>query len=476
MAAPDAFGRSWERRRFRSPYLRNALWDAGYAVDTLETAADWIRAPELAAALVQALDAGLEGENERVHAFAHLSHVYGSGTRDLRDLHLPPVAPPGGHPPSLAGAQDGRQPDRSSSTAGRSATSTGSAATTSRTSASRRASSGWPALRDDRRPVRSRRADGPGGAPRAAGRRRPERRVPGASAGPPGRRHDRRPITSSRSTAGPRACGRSSSTRRARSSPGPGSRIEPYVSPQPGWAEQDPEIWWRALGEAIRRVLAEPAVRRDALAGVALTTQRASVVVVDAAGDPLRPAIVWLDQRRTEGLPPVGGPDRRSRSGSSASARPWPRSRPTPRSTGSAATSPRSGRGRPASCSCPGSSPGGWSVARSTRSRCQVGYVPFDYKRLRWSAPGDWKWKVAPVDPAMLPGARPAGRPARRDHADGRRRRPGSRSGCRSSPRPPTRPARSSARAPSTRRSGRSRTGRRRRSTRPIGATSRRSR
>ena len=80
VAAPGAFGRGWDASRFRQPYLRNALWDAGYAVDTLETATDWSRAPGLAAALVQALDAGLEGENERVHAFAHLSHVYSSGT------------------------------------------------------------------------------------------------------------------------------------------------------------------------------------------------------------------------------------------------------------------------------------------------------------------------------------------------------------------------------------------------------------
>jgi alkyldihydroxyacetonephosphate synthase len=78
--APGAFGRQWEASRFRQPYLRNGLWDAGFAVDTLETATDWSRAPELAAALVQALNAGLEAENERVHAFAHLSHVYSSGT------------------------------------------------------------------------------------------------------------------------------------------------------------------------------------------------------------------------------------------------------------------------------------------------------------------------------------------------------------------------------------------------------------
>ena len=83
--------------------------------------------------------------------------------------------------------------------------------------------------------------------------------------------------------------------------------IEPYVSPEPTWAEQDPEVWWTALGEACRRLWADPAARADAVAGVALTTQRVTIVVSDDEGTPLRPAIVWLDQRRTEDLPPVGG-------------------------------------------------------------------------------------------------------------------------------------------------------------------------
>ena len=66
VAAPGAFGRGWDANRFHGPYLRNAMWAAGYAVDTLETAVDWTRAPELAAALVQVLNAGLDGENEKV--------------------------------------------------------------------------------------------------------------------------------------------------------------------------------------------------------------------------------------------------------------------------------------------------------------------------------------------------------------------------------------------------------------------------
>jgi sugar (pentulose or hexulose) kinase len=42
---------------------------------------------------------------------------------------------------------------------------------------------------------------------------------------------------------------------------------------------------------------------------------------------------------------------------------------------------------------------------------CQVGYVPFDYKGLRWAKPSDWKWQAVPVDPAMLPELIPPTKP-----------------------------------------------------------------
>jgi alkyldihydroxyacetonephosphate synthase len=73
-------GPAWDRQRLRAPYLRDALWTAGYAVDTLETAIDWARLPALAAALGPALRHGLEAEGERVHAYSHLSHLYPSGS------------------------------------------------------------------------------------------------------------------------------------------------------------------------------------------------------------------------------------------------------------------------------------------------------------------------------------------------------------------------------------------------------------
>src|SRR5262245_32456127 len=56
--------------------------------------------------------------------------------------------------------------------------------------------------------------------------------------------------------------------------------IEPYVSPQPGWAEQDPEVWWTAIGEACRKLWSAAAAvgaGPERVAGVALTTQRVTL-------------------------------------------------------------------------------------------------------------------------------------------------------------------------------------------------------
>ena len=73
------FGNEWHKGRFHTPYLRNTLWELGYAVDTLETATSWEQVPEMITAIEEALIPGLEAEGERVHAFTHLSHFYKNG-------------------------------------------------------------------------------------------------------------------------------------------------------------------------------------------------------------------------------------------------------------------------------------------------------------------------------------------------------------------------------------------------------------
>ncbi len=76
--------------------------------------------------------------------------------------------------------------------------------------------------------------------------------------------------------------------------------IEPYFSEHPGWAEQRPEYYWEMLCRTTTQLLAEHPVPRERLAAVALTTQRLTMVNVDRDGNPLRPAIVWLDERRAD--------------------------------------------------------------------------------------------------------------------------------------------------------------------------------
>jgi alkyldihydroxyacetonephosphate synthase len=72
-------GNEWRKTRFKTPYLRNTLWDLGYAVDTLETALPWSSLAAATEAVLRSLRRGLEDRGERVLAFSHESHVYPTG-------------------------------------------------------------------------------------------------------------------------------------------------------------------------------------------------------------------------------------------------------------------------------------------------------------------------------------------------------------------------------------------------------------
>ena len=72
----------------------------------------------------------------------------------------------------------------------------------------------------------------------------------------------------------------------------------PFRAEQPGWAEQDPEDWWRAAAEAIRAVLAQAGdAAAESIAAVGLTGQMHGLVLLDDTGRVLRPSLIWCDQR-----------------------------------------------------------------------------------------------------------------------------------------------------------------------------------
>lgn len=184
--------------------------------------------------------------------------------------------------------------------------------------------------------------------------------------------------------------------------------LEPYYSNRPGWAEQDPDYYWESLCKACRQLWTLEGVKKERIKGVALTTQRATMICVDRNGTPLRPAIVWLDQRRAEGVEPLGGL--------------WGAAFKLAGVSNTVAYLQAEAEANWLRLNQPKVWKktdkylflSGYLTHRLTGRYvdsvgCQVGYVPFDYKKQRWASNWSWKWKALQVDPEMLPQLVPTG-------------------------------------------------------------------
>ena len=71
----------------------------------------------------------------------------------------------------------------------------------------------------------------------------------------------------------------------------------PFETPRPLWSEQDAALFWDGAVKSIRTVLATSGVAAADIAGVGLTGQMHGLCALDATGEPLRPCILWNDQR-----------------------------------------------------------------------------------------------------------------------------------------------------------------------------------
>jgi xylulokinase len=78
------------------------------------------------------------------------------------------------------------------------------------------------------------------------------------------------------------------------------SEHAPMSAPQIGWAEQAPQDWWRAARRAIPECLSKGSVKPEEITGIGLTGQMHGLVMLDDAGEVIRPAILWCDQRTEE--------------------------------------------------------------------------------------------------------------------------------------------------------------------------------
>jgi sugar (pentulose or hexulose) kinase len=182
--------------------------------------------------------------------------------------------------------------------------------------------------------------------------------------------------------------------------------IQPYYSTAPGLAEQDPEVFWKGVCDACQGLWVQ-GVDKSSIVAVTLTTQRSTIFNVDKNGKSLRPAIHWLDQRRTEGLKPVGGL--------------WGAAFAIAGAAGTVAYLQAEAEANWIQTH----QPEVWKetykylflsgflthrlVGQFVDSvSCQVGYVPFDYKAQAWAKSWDWKWQAVPMDKGLLPDLIPA--------------------------------------------------------------------
>ena len=184
--------------------------------------------------------------------------------------------------------------------------------------------------------------------------------------------------------------------------------IEPYYSDQPGWAEQKAEYFWDKLCKACNELWPQLDFPISAIKSVALTTQRATVVNLDRDGNPLRPAIVWLDQRLEQDLPGMG-------IWSAAFA--LAGERDTVRFFRSQAESHWLKNNQPEIWDRTDKYLllSGYLTYKMTGKfvdsvASQVGYLPFDFKRHKWCHRLDWKWQALPIKRQQLPELIPAGK------------------------------------------------------------------
>src|SRR4051812_8868743 len=76
-----------------------------------------------------------------------------------------------------------------------------------------------------------------------------------------------------------------------------GSAEYPLYHIRVGWVEQQPEDWWQATCSAIRQALSQVESGAERIAGICVSAQAPTLIPLDANGQPLRLALIWMDRR-----------------------------------------------------------------------------------------------------------------------------------------------------------------------------------
>ena len=89
--------------------------------------------------------------------------------------------------------------------------------------------------------------------------------------------------------------------------PGVAGQGYPILTPSPGYAEQDPELWWNATCTTIRQALSQAGITGKDIDGISFSGQMHGGVYLDHEDKPVCPAIIWADSRSNEILNDLSG-------------------------------------------------------------------------------------------------------------------------------------------------------------------------
>ncbi len=184
--------------------------------------------------------------------------------------------------------------------------------------------------------------------------------------------------------------------------------INPYFSTEPGWAEQEPDYYWEMLCRACQELWPQLDFPKSQIKAVALTTQRATMINVDAQGRPLRPAFVWLDQRKQEELDSMSPLWRAAfaLAGESSTVQYF---RSEAEANWIARQQPEIWQQTYKYLLLSGYHTHKLTGRYVDSVSSQVGYLPFDFKHHEWCHRWDWKWQALSIRRDMLPELVPCG-------------------------------------------------------------------
>jgi len=177
----------------------------------------------------------------------------------------------------------------------------------------------------------------------------------------------------------------------------------PYFSKFYGWAEQDPEFYWKSLIIAVKRLKDRNFENFKNIIGVTVSTQRDTVVLVDKNGKPLRPAILWLDQRTASKKNPLTFWENIGFTlinKKETAIRTFRKSKPNWIKENEPEIWDKTYKFLLLS---------GYFLYKLTGTfidskASQIGHIPFDYKSQKWTkSKNHWRWRVFGVEREKLP-------------------------------------------------------------------------